>query len=428
MLLAGHAHLEGIGNAVRFGPVAVLVLFLAAAWLGHRPAPNLAALLRAGAAVALGSAGVLHLLLVPDHFGESTFAGFFFIAAGIAELLLAAGLLARPTPILTILVAGLALSLLLIYAITRFVAPAFQNQPEPVDAIGLITKALELSAAVLAVLAERPVALRWPWSRVSARDAAGASAVGLMALVAFPLYLVGPEPLQAAVAMATAAATALAIRRTDPEGMVQATRDAAVLALIIRSSEWWTFALLGLLAAALCVTARSGRPVPAPAAIAGLLTLGLTDARMQIFHVTHSGDAAGASLAFLFVAAVLATLDLRQLLVVATFYGVHLTGQALRLLLDLTSLEAIEVPAASLGVFVIAALMVADADLRLPLRQWLWAAFAAGAIDVLMRQLELPYAPLVAVAAATGALALATWLSRLEPKVLLARARHDSSH
>lgn len=424
MLLAGHAHLEGVGNAVRFGPLAVLVLFLAAAWLGHRPAPNRAALFRAGAAVALGSAGVLHFLLGPDHFGDSTFAGFFFIGAGIAELLLAAGLLARPTSILTILVAGLALALLLIYAITRVVAPPFQNQPEPVDAVGLMTKALELGAAVLAVLAERPVALWWPWPRVSARDGAGASAVGLMALVAFALYLVGPEPSQAAVAMAAAAAAALAIRRTDPEGVVEAVRDAALLALVIRSHEWWTFALLGLLAAALRSLARAGRPVPAPAAIAGLLTLGLTDSRMQIFHVTHAGDAVGASLAFLFAAAVLATLDLGQLLVVATFYSIHLAGQSLRLLLGLTSLQAIEVPAASLGVFVIAAFMLADRQLRLPFRVWLGVAAGAGAIDVFMRQLELPYAPLFAVAAATGVLALIAWLPRVQPKGLSLGARH----
>ncbi len=417
MLLAGHAHLEGVGNVVRFGPVAILVLFLAGAWLSQQPSASRAAQLRAGAAVAFGSAGVLHLLLVPDHFGESTYAGFFFIAAGIAELLLAAGLLARPSSVLTTLVAGLALLLLLIYAVTRIVAPPFQSQPEPVDAIGLITKTLELGAALLALLAERPVRLRWPWPAVSARNAAGAAALGLMALVAFPLYLVGPEPLQAAIAMLAAAATAVAIRRSDPEGVVEATRDAAVLALIIRSSEWWSFALLGLLAGALRALARTGRPVPAPAAIAGLVTLGLADARMQIFHVTHAGDAVGACLAFLFAAAVLATLNLGQLMVVATFYGVHLTGQALRMLLGLTSLEAIEVPAASLGVFVIAALMLADPELRLPIRQWLGAAGGAAAIDVLMRQLELPYAPLVAVATATAVLALTGWLSRLRPKV-----------
>ncbi|HLQ62548.1 MAG TPA: hypothetical protein VK131_11855, partial [Candidatus Acidoferrales bacterium] len=243
MLLAGHAHLEGVGNVVRFGPVAILVLFLAGAWLSQQPSASRAAQLRAGAAVAFGSAGVLHLLLVPDHFGESTYAGFFFIAAGIAELLLAAGLLARPSSVLTTLVAGLALLLLLIYAVTRIVAPPFQSQPEPVDAIGLITKTLELGAALLALLAERPVRLRWPWPAVSARNAAGAAALGLMALVAFPLYLVGPEPLQAAIAMLAAAATAVAIRRSDSEGVVEATRDAAVLALIIRSSEWWSFAL-----------------------------------------------------------------------------------------------------------------------------------------------------------------------------------------
>lgn len=427
MLLAGHAHLEGVGNVVRFGPVAVLVLFLAAAWLGRQQAATRGAHLRAGAAVAFGSAGLLHLLLVPDHFAESTFAGFFFIGAGIAELLLAGGLLARPSPTVTLLVGGLAVSLVLIYAITRVLAPPFQDQPERVDAVGLITKALELGAAVLALLAERPVRLRWPWRQVPARTAAVAAAVGLMALVAFPLYLVGPEPLQGAVAMVAAAATAVVIRRTDPEGAVEATRDAAVLALVIRSSEWWTFALLGLLAAALRILARTGRPVPAPAAIAGLIILGLAAARMQIFHVTHAGDPVGASLAFLFAAAVLATLNLRQLAVVATFYSVHLAGQALRLLLGLTSLEAIEVPAASLGVFAIAALMLADSELRLPLRPWLGAAAAAGAIDVLMRQLELPYAPLVAVAVATGGLTLAAWLRRLQPKSALPRARHGAS-
>jgi hypothetical protein len=87
-----------------------------------------------------------------------------------------------------------------------------------------------------------------------------------------------------------------------------------------------------------------------------------------------------------------------RLPVVAGFFAAHLGLQGLRLLAGQTSLEAVEVPAASLGLFLLATVVLADPDLT-PARAVPAALVGvlAGGLDVALRALGTPYAPLLAV-------------------------------
>ncbi|MDQ3946576.1 MAG: hypothetical protein M3357_15775, partial [Actinomycetota bacterium] len=80
--------------------------------------------------------------------------------------------------------------------------------------------------------------------------------------------------------------------------------------------------------------------------------------------------------------------------------------QALRLLAGRTSLEAVEVPGASLGLFLVATVILADPDVTVGrLRPSVAAGLLAGALDVVLRDQGVPYPALLGVAlgvAATG--------------------------
>jgi hypothetical protein len=128
---------------------------------------------------------------------------------------------------------------------------------------------------------------------------------------------------------------------------------------------------------------------------------------MEILHVSHPGDTARWMAVFL-AAAVLALGVWRsgRLPVVVGFFTAELGLQALRLLVGQTSLEAVEIPATSLGLFLLATVVLADPQLT-PSRAVPAALVGglAGGIDVGLRALGTPYAPLLAV---TIALAVTT--------------------
>jgi hypothetical protein len=125
---------------------------------------------------------------------------------------------------------------------------------------------------------------------------------------------------------------------------------------------------------------------------------------MEILHVSHSGDAAAWMVAFLAAAAVtLGVWRSGRLPVVAGFFAAHLGLQGLRLVARQTSLQAVEIPAASLGLFLLATVVLADP--RLTPSGTVPAALVgalAGGLDVALRALGTPYAPLLAVAIALG--------------------------
>jgi hypothetical protein len=114
-----------------------------------REAIGLPAALLVGCAL---SAGV-HLRLAPEHMAESPVLGIGFIAAGF--LLIGLGLYAFVRPrrsVVTLPVAVLLSGLILAYAVSRTAGlPIVHPDPEPVDAIGVLTKVVEIGALALAL-------------------------------------------------------------------------------------------------------------------------------------------------------------------------------------------------------------------------------------------------------------------------------------
>jgi hypothetical protein len=403
------AHVEGAalhGGAaqpLRLGPL--LALLLVAAWAvaeraGTAP-PSPRRWLGAGAAVALGTAGAIHLALIDQHAKESLASGGFFAAAGLAELLLAAALWrtlgSRRTALAAGVVAG---GLLVLYGTSRLWSiPAFGGQ-EAVDTLGLLTKLLEVAGVVLAVAATGSWSLRPIRPRLLI--AAAALAVALAAQGVFQL---GAEPWQVAIVVVLTVSIAAASGSRNREELAAAAADGAVLALLLRADGLGPYLLAGVAAGLLRAAAhRSSRWVLAPVATAALLVLAVPalGARLEILHVSHPGDTAAWMVAFLAAAALaLGVWRSGRLPVVAGFFAAHLGLQGLRLLAGQTSLEAVEIPAASLGLLLLTTVVLADPQLTPggAVGAALVGALAGG-LDVALRGLGTPYASLLAVATA----------------------------
>jgi hypothetical protein len=407
------AHVEGAvhggaaAQALRLGPLLALLLVVAWAWLegAGRAAPTSAERLGAGAAVALGAAGAIHLALVGQHAQESLASGVFFAAAGVAELLLAAAVWRTPGSRRIALSTGvLVAGLVVLYVVSRlWNIPAFGGR-EAVDALGLLTKLLELAGAVLAAAA----AAGWSRPPLRPRLLIGATAL-VVALTAQGLFGLGAAPWTVAVVMVITVGIVVMARAWDREELGVAAADGAVLALLLRAGGLGPYLLAGVVAGLLRVAARRSARWPlVPVAVAALAVLAVPalDARMEILHVSHPGDTVGWMAAFLSAAALaLGVWRSGRLPVVAGFFAVHLGLQALRLLAGQTSLEAVEIPATSLGLFLLATVVLADPQLT-PARAVPAALVGAlaGGLDVALRALGTPYAPLLAV---TIALAVA---------------------
>jgi hypothetical protein len=400
------AHVEGAvhgGTAaqlLRLGPLLALLLVAGWAWLQRAGAgtPTPAKRLGAGAAVTLGAAGGIHLALVGQHEQESLASGVFFAAAGTAQVLLAVALWRTPGSRPAAVAAGIMASGLLgLYVVSRlWNVPAFGGR-EAVDALGLLTKLLEVAAAVLAAAA----AAGWSLPPIQLRLLVGATALAA-AVAAQGLFGLGAEPWQVAAVIVLTVGIGVATGRRDREGLAVAAADGAVLALLLRADGLAPYLLAGVVAGLLRVAARRSAPwALAPAAAAALLVLVVPplDARMELLHVSHPGDTVAWMAAFLVaVALVLGVWWVGRLPLVVGFFGAHLGLQGLRLLAGQTSLEAVEVPAASLGLFLLATVVLADPDLT-PARAVPAALVGAlaGGLDVALRALGTPYAPLLAV-------------------------------
>ncbi len=119
----------------------------AAAHLSAIPSRTLAA------ALIVGLAGLIHVLLAPEHFAEQVLSGVAFTALALFQLALAVALLTRPGP--AVYRAGIWGSALiaLVYVATRLIPPPGAAAPEEVEALGILTTGLELAALVLLALA-----------------------------------------------------------------------------------------------------------------------------------------------------------------------------------------------------------------------------------------------------------------------------------
>ncbi|HTE69304.1 MAG TPA: hypothetical protein VK942_11180, partial [Actinomycetes bacterium] len=233
------AHVEGAevhGGAaaqlLRLGPLLALLLVAVWAWLEWRTAaPTSRERLSAGAVVTLGAAGGIHLALVGQHAQESLASGAFFAAAGGAELLLAVALWRTPGSRRTALAAGVVVGgLLVLYGMARlWNIPAFGGR-EAVDALGLLTKLLELAGALLAAAA----AAGWSLPPIRPRLIVGATALAV-ALTAQGLFGLGAEPWNLAAVTVVTVGIGVAAGARDREEFGAATADGAVLALLLRA-------------------------------------------------------------------------------------------------------------------------------------------------------------------------------------------------
>lgn len=135
--------------------------------------------LRAGLVASLAFAGVMHLIVAPQHFAESTLMGSGFVIAGIAEIALAGAVLLTPVRLVLAAIVVIACALIGLYTYNVMVGLPFAADQharngsehedgeaghgsghdeglqlgagEPVDLAGGITKSAEILAVGLAV-------------------------------------------------------------------------------------------------------------------------------------------------------------------------------------------------------------------------------------------------------------------------------------
>ncbi|MHB1260669.1 MAG: hypothetical protein ACYC2H_03025 [Thermoplasmatota archaeon] len=99
------------------------------------------------AAGLLAVAGIIHLVLLPQHLEEARGIGLYFCAIGAAQVIWALLYVLRPTRSLAWLGAmGLAVQPVVVYVMTRILRQPFGTGTEPVDLIGIVTGIMELGA------------------------------------------------------------------------------------------------------------------------------------------------------------------------------------------------------------------------------------------------------------------------------------------
>lgn len=133
-------------------------------------------------AAALALAGAIHLVLIPEHFGESPLFGVTFTGIAAVQLGLAAVFWRGPGRRAHRIALGATLAILAVWAGTRFVEPPTGSGPEEVDAWGVVAAGVELAAVVLLAStipasSGRP-RRRWLWA------AAGALGFAVIYLIA----------------------------------------------------------------------------------------------------------------------------------------------------------------------------------------------------------------------------------------------------
>jgi hypothetical protein len=98
------------------------------------------------------SAGI-HAALSPGHFAEGTGSGLGFAVAAVLLSGIAAGLTIRPASMVAVAAAGAVLAgLLASYALATTIGiPLLHPDPEPVDGVGLATKAIEAIGLLVAM-------------------------------------------------------------------------------------------------------------------------------------------------------------------------------------------------------------------------------------------------------------------------------------
>lgn len=355
----------------------------------------------AGGGLVLVAAGLIHVLLVPAHAEESAVAGVFFAVSGLLEVALGAGALWRPTRRLAMWSGLFVAGMVLLYVESRIWGAPFSPRG-PIDAIGLVTKVLEVSGAVLLALAAGS-GVRWRPDR----EVVAAAVTGGLALMARPLFEIGPRPVElaASVLPAVLAAFLFAGGRPGRTRMARAVSDGAVLALLLRSPVIALFVATGVLAGIARGLGRDGRRLalaPVPAAAVAVLAVGSWNGRMEILHVSHGEGLPSLTVFLAGVALAVVVWSRGTYPTAAAFLAAHLLGQAIRILGGATNVPAMEVPAASIGIFLVATQVLGDGDVVPAGARGTLTGFVAGGLDVVFRHLEIPYPPLMASALAVA--------------------------
>jgi hypothetical protein len=137
-----------------------------------------------GLLVACAFSGGVHVAQAPEHISEAPLLGLAFLAAAALLVALGLGIYLRPDDRqLPLLIALLSAALVAAYASSRTVGlPVLHPAPESVDAVGVITKAVEVIALVLGLrlfvknaagLAPLPTNRRTRWTTISPTRRAG---------------------------------------------------------------------------------------------------------------------------------------------------------------------------------------------------------------------------------------------------------------
>jgi hypothetical protein len=106
------------------------------------------------AALSIGVAGLIHLIIVPEHWAHAPAHALFFVLAGIAEIAWGIAVWRRPSAILYHIGLVGTGALLVLWGITRLLPAPFGHGPEAVDGYSIVCKISEgLGMVALLILA-----------------------------------------------------------------------------------------------------------------------------------------------------------------------------------------------------------------------------------------------------------------------------------
>ena len=99
------------------------------------------------------SAGLIHFIVAPEHFGHSPAHGIFFVIAGIAEIAWGVAFWRKPNRILYTFGLFMTGGLVTLWAVTRVLPAPFAGSPGDIEFWGLYSKIAELMviAALIAM-------------------------------------------------------------------------------------------------------------------------------------------------------------------------------------------------------------------------------------------------------------------------------------
>ncbi len=103
---------------------------------------------RCAPSVLLATAGIIHLALVPTHYGHAPAHGILFAMAGAVQVALAVAFLSRPTRLAAHTASVVSASLVVLWLVTRFASAPFGHGSEEFDSIGLACQSVELTTIV----------------------------------------------------------------------------------------------------------------------------------------------------------------------------------------------------------------------------------------------------------------------------------------